>query len=153
VGRSRRHDADDVIGGALEYDLTAHEAGIGAIFGAPEAVGQHDGWNHDRTAASGKRPSLDSITLWLPCAVLAYDYILSMTKVKTHHWAGFAVSMKNMFGVVPGTRYSPRTPSIGKGFIGPAGRVQRASILLRDPSFRAHPQRDSHFPCDPAEPV
>ena len=28
-----------------------------------------------------------------------------MPKIKTHHWSGVTLSMKNMFGVVPGTRY------------------------------------------------
>ena len=28
-----------------------------------------------------------------------------MPKVKAHHWAGVTLSMKNMFGVVPGSRY------------------------------------------------
>jgi len=28
-----------------------------------------------------------------------------MPKVKTHHWTGVTLSMKNMFGVVPGNRY------------------------------------------------
>src|SRR5262245_33632525 len=28
-----------------------------------------------------------------------------MPKVKTHHWTGVSLSMKNMFGVVPGSRY------------------------------------------------
>ena len=28
-----------------------------------------------------------------------------MPKVKTHHWSGVTLSMKNMFGVVPGSRY------------------------------------------------
>ena len=28
-----------------------------------------------------------------------------MPKAKTHHWAGVTLSMKNMFGVVPGTKY------------------------------------------------
>jgi len=30
---------------------------------------------------------------------------VSMPKVKTHHWSGVTLSMKNMFGVVPGSRY------------------------------------------------
>jgi len=29
----------------------------------------------------------------------------SMPKVKTHHWAGVTLSMKNMFGIVPGAVY------------------------------------------------
>ena len=28
-----------------------------------------------------------------------------MPKVKTHHWAGVTLSMKNMFGIVPGMKY------------------------------------------------
>src|SRR5258708_34285005 len=28
-----------------------------------------------------------------------------MPKIKTHYWAGVTLSMKNMFGVVPGTKY------------------------------------------------
>jgi uncharacterized protein (DUF362 family) len=40
--------------------------------------------------------------LWLPSAVLESDFVVSMPKVKTHHWAGVTLSLKNMFGVVPG---------------------------------------------------
>jgi uncharacterized protein (DUF362 family) len=43
--------------------------------------------------------------LWLPRTVLASDIVVSMPKVKTHHWAGVTLSMKNMFGVVPGAKY------------------------------------------------
>jgi uncharacterized protein (DUF362 family) len=43
--------------------------------------------------------------LWLPRTVLASDFIVSMPKVKTHHWAGVTLSLKNMFGVVPGMKY------------------------------------------------
>jgi uncharacterized protein (DUF362 family) len=43
--------------------------------------------------------------LWLPQTVLASDFIVSMPKVKTHHWTGVTLSMKNMFGIVPGCRY------------------------------------------------
>jgi uncharacterized protein (DUF362 family) len=43
--------------------------------------------------------------LWLPQTVLSADFIVSMPKVKTHHWTGVTLSMKNMFGIVPGTRY------------------------------------------------
>jgi uncharacterized protein (DUF362 family) len=43
--------------------------------------------------------------LWLPRSVLEADVIVSMPKVKTHHWAGVSLSMKNMFGIVPGMKY------------------------------------------------
>jgi uncharacterized protein (DUF362 family) len=43
--------------------------------------------------------------LWLPRTILGSDFMVSMPKVKTHHWTGVTLSMKNMFGVVPGSRY------------------------------------------------
>lgn len=43
--------------------------------------------------------------LWLPRAILGADFVVSMPKVKTHHWSGVTLSMKNMFGVVPGNKY------------------------------------------------
>lgn len=43
--------------------------------------------------------------LFLPATVLAADVLVSMPKLKTHHWAGVTLSMKNMFGVVPGSCY------------------------------------------------
>ena len=43
--------------------------------------------------------------LWLPRHVLDSDLIISVPKLKTHHWAGVSLSLKNLFGVVPGSRY------------------------------------------------
>ncbi len=43
--------------------------------------------------------------IWLPRTVLEADLAVSMPKVKTHHWSGVTLSMKNMFGVVPGAKY------------------------------------------------
>jgi uncharacterized protein (DUF362 family) len=37
--------------------------------------------------------------------VLAADLIVSLAKMKTHHWAGATLSMKNFFGLVPGSIY------------------------------------------------
>ena len=43
--------------------------------------------------------------LWLPQSVVSADFVVSMPKVKTHHWTGVTLSMKNMFGVIPGAVY------------------------------------------------
>jgi uncharacterized protein (DUF362 family) len=43
--------------------------------------------------------------LWLPQTLLAADFVVSIPKVKTHHWAGATLGLKNMFGVVPGAKY------------------------------------------------
>jgi uncharacterized protein (DUF362 family) len=52
-----------------------------------------------RTRASALRE------LYLPETVLAADLVVSMPKLKTHHWAGVTLSLKNMFGIVPGSCY------------------------------------------------
>jgi uncharacterized protein (DUF362 family) len=43
--------------------------------------------------------------LALPVALLQSDFIVSMPKLKTHHWTGMTASMKNFFGTVPGAVY------------------------------------------------
>ena len=43
--------------------------------------------------------------LYLPKIVLGVDFLVSIAKLKTHHWAGVTLSLKNMFGVVPGSCY------------------------------------------------
>jgi uncharacterized protein (DUF362 family) len=43
--------------------------------------------------------------LWLPRAVVEADVVISMPKMKTHHWAGATLSLKNCFGCVPGRVY------------------------------------------------
>ena len=44
-------------------------------------------------------------SLYLANTVLACDLLVSLPKMKTHHWAGATLSMKNLFGVVPGGVY------------------------------------------------
>ncbi len=44
-------------------------------------------------------------TLWLPNAVTEADVVVSMPKMKTHHWAGVTLSLKNCFGCLPGRVY------------------------------------------------
>jgi uncharacterized protein (DUF362 family) len=43
--------------------------------------------------------------LYLPDAVFDCDLLVSLPKMKTHHWAGATLAMKNLFGVVPGSVY------------------------------------------------
>ncbi len=41
----------------------------------------------------------------LPVPLLEADLVVSLAKLKTHHWAGVTLSMKNLFGVMPGRVY------------------------------------------------
>lgn len=43
--------------------------------------------------------------LSLPTTILRADLVVSMPKLKTHHFAGMTASMKNLLGVVPGAVY------------------------------------------------
>ncbi len=51
----------------------------------------------------GRHSSLRTLTF--PALFKEVDWIVSMAKLKTHHWAGVTLSMKNMFGVMPGIYY------------------------------------------------
>jgi len=44
-------------------------------------------------------------SFYLPATLKQVDWIVSMPKLKTHHWAGVTLSMKNLFGVLPGSFY------------------------------------------------
>ena len=41
----------------------------------------------------------------LPEELRRAEIIVSMAKMKTHHWAGVTLSMKNLFGILPGSYY------------------------------------------------
>jgi uncharacterized protein (DUF362 family) len=43
--------------------------------------------------------------LYLPNTALGAGLLVSLAKMKTHHWVGATLSMKNLFGVVPGGIY------------------------------------------------
>jgi uncharacterized protein (DUF362 family) len=43
--------------------------------------------------------------LFFPNTILGADFVISMPKLKTHHWAGATLSLKNMFGTIPGVKY------------------------------------------------
>jgi len=55
-----------------------------------------------RPNAGGRSPLA---TLTLPAAVDQADWIVSMPKMKTHHWVGVTLSMKNLFGLMPSIIY------------------------------------------------
>ena len=51
------------------------------------------------------RPFSTLRELYLPKTALRCDLLVSLAKMKTHHWAGATLSMKNLFGLVPGGVY------------------------------------------------
>ncbi|HEX2425029.1 MAG TPA: DUF362 domain-containing protein [Actinomycetota bacterium] len=96
VGEGPGHRRD------LEYVVTA--SGLLDVLTAVDAP-----FVDLNTAAIVRQPLHSSFTslgeLWLPAPVVEADVVVSMPKMKTHHWAGATLSMKNCFGCVPGRIY------------------------------------------------
>jgi uncharacterized protein (DUF362 family) len=62
--------------------------------------------NHDDVREVALRSWFTGLrSMALPASVLRADLVVSLPKLKTHHWAGMTCSMKNFFGVVPGAVY------------------------------------------------
>jgi uncharacterized protein (DUF362 family) len=62
--------------------------------------------NHDEPV---KLPNLGRLTgleyLYLSKTVATAEVLISLPKLKTHHWAGATLSLKNLFGTLPGICY------------------------------------------------
>lgn len=62
--------------------------------------------NHDNPEAMPNRGRLTGLEfLYLPRTVTTADVLISLPKLKTHHWAGATLSLKNLFGIMPGLCY------------------------------------------------
>src|SRR5438874_988864 len=62
--------------------------------------------NYDDVFTADNRSGFTKMSkLYLPQALRRADFIVSLPKMKTHHWAGVTLSMKNLFGVMPGVCY------------------------------------------------
>jgi len=88
-----------------EAEPVARSCGLAAVLAArhvpfvdlnyddPRPVPARDGWFRGASA------------IWLPRHVREADFVISVPKMKTHHWAGVSLSLKNLFGILPGARY------------------------------------------------
>jgi uncharacterized protein (DUF362 family) len=59
----------------------------------PQPVRAKDGWFPGNSQ------------IWLPRSILEADLVISLAKMKTHHWAKVSLCMKNLLGIFPGARY------------------------------------------------
>lgn len=62
--------------------------------------------NHDEPV---KTPNMGRLTgleyLYLSRTIATAEVVISLPKLKTHHWAGATLSLKNLFGTLPGICY------------------------------------------------
>jgi uncharacterized protein (DUF362 family) len=105
----RRLDARDVVvaeaaGHRRDSWMVVDESGMGRALA--EAGITFIDLNHDDVTAipnAGGWTPLEQ--LFLPKTVTSSDIVVSMPKLKTHHWVGMTCAMKNLFGVMPGIVY------------------------------------------------
>lgn len=79
----------------------AEEAGYRSAI--PGFDGRFTDLNRDDVARVA--PFAGSSAIYLPRTALGADLVVSIARMKTHHWAGATLSLKNLFGVVPGALY------------------------------------------------
>ena len=65
--------------------------------------------NRDEVVAQPSRFSTGRV--YLPRTAMAADIVISVPRLKTHHWVGVTLAMKNLFGLIPGSIYGwPKNP-------------------------------------------
>jgi uncharacterized protein (DUF362 family) len=105
----RRLDAAEVFvaegqGHRRDSWLVLDESGMGRALA--EADLRFVDLNHDDVEPTVNRGSWTELErLYLPKTLESADIIVSMPKLKTHHWTGVTCAMKNLFGVMPGVVY------------------------------------------------
>jgi uncharacterized protein (DUF362 family) len=92
--------------------------------------------NTDAIVARRLRSHYTSLgSIWLPASVVEADVVVSMAKMKTHHWTGVTLSLKNCFGCIPGRVYGwPKNAlhwaGIQRSILDVAGAVRPALAIV-----------------------
>lgn len=60
---------------------------------------EESGWKDNRGRASKLKG------FYFPRAIVEADIVVSLPKLKTHHWVGATIAMKNLYGTLPGIKY------------------------------------------------
>lgn len=91
-------------GHVRDSELALAESGVQEALEAAEL--EYVDLNYDDTgwiANAGKASRLPGFHF--PRAVLDADLIVSLPKMKTHHWVGATLALKNLYGTLPGIKY------------------------------------------------
>lgn len=105
----RRWDAQAVRigegqGHCRDTDYVLEQSGLGRVL--KEARLEFVDLNHDELDTVPNHMGFTRLKrLTLPRSLREADLVVSMPKMKTHHWAGLTCAMKNLFGVLPGVVY------------------------------------------------
>ncbi|MBX6315552.1 MAG: DUF362 domain-containing protein [Isosphaeraceae bacterium] len=105
----RRLDAREVLvaegqGHCRDSEWVLEQSGLGPVL-VEDRLPFLD-LNHDEVYTVANRLRFTRLRqLYLPATLRRADLIVSLPKLKTHHWAGVTLAMKNLFGVMPGVCY------------------------------------------------
>ena len=62
--------------------------------------------NYQQVAWTPNRSRVSQLEgFYFPRSIIEADFVVSMPKMKTHHWVGMTASMKNLYGTIPGVVY------------------------------------------------
>ena len=91
-------------GHCRDSELVLEQSGLGPVLDDEKL--EFVDLNHDEVYFVPNNLRFTSMErLGLPSTLRRADLIVSMPKMKTHHWAGVTLAMKNLFGVMPGVYY------------------------------------------------
>ena len=101
-------DADVVIGEApghvRDTEMALWESRLGEVL--QESRWKFADLNYEPVRWFANRGRVSPLRgLHLPRSVVEADLLVSLPKLKTHHWVGMTASMKNLYGVLPGIKY------------------------------------------------
>jgi uncharacterized protein (DUF362 family) len=91
-------------GHVRDTDMALEESGIGEALGLLKLPFADLNYQDSRFVKnSGQYSKLGGF--YFPQSVHEADLVVSLPKMKTHHWMGVTASMKNLYGTLPGLRY------------------------------------------------
>ncbi len=91
-------------GHVRDTEFALEESGMGAALDSEKLEFVDFNYSRVRSVPNAGRVSRIE-QFYFPEELLEADLIVSMPKLKTHHWAGFTASMKNLYGTLPGLIY------------------------------------------------
>ena len=87
-----------------DTELALVESGLGEAL--DDARLRFADMNYQQVAWTENRGRASRLAgFYFPQAVAEADLIVSLPKLKTHHWVGMTCSMKNLYGTLPGIKY------------------------------------------------
>lgn len=91
-------------GHVRDSEMALIESGVGEALAAADL--EFADLNYQETAwVKNAGQACDLEGFYFPRSVVEADLIVSLPKMKTHHWVGVTCAMKNLYGVIPGIKY------------------------------------------------